>query len=1591
MLDLVRMGPPLGLCLCQQVAPTPAGPPSSPPAPAIPVPNGRTPPSPIPRPPPIAAHAAASSPVTACPPSPGPPSAAPAPATAPGRSRSPTSNFRTPVVLVNIYLLHPAPSSPGLNRSPPSGLLFAGQSPATTTSPTTSPALTPALGPAGSLFLGASPSPSTAPPRPFHPQQAGRRSLSPLSPLTLASPGCGPSPVLQRRLEPPWRPPPVECPLGPCPLGLSCPTYQRALGLAEEEAAHRPEGLSFSFSPSSPSPPGGPFLAGAAGRDEALLASLPPEMEAHLRQWSHAPPPQHPTVPPLSSPLSPRCDDDGPDEGKAPSAAGGADAATPRADEGPSSRSGESEPATPTDFTMLELPPDHPPKQQQQQQQGIVTPRQAALAWRPPQEEEFPVAVFFPFCDTVVVYVPNQHLHLVDCSPEHELLDSLSLDAVDCIPTPVSQPTPPGLTAIPYPWPLLAGPPPDPAGPGSGKKGRPLYLLPLCIRPTGALAGREDSAPARPQPSRDPSLWTLLDPAVREQLPERPAPAEEALEAAMLAGSLGGRTEPPLPYDVLFMMDACHGCVHSFTFELRTCCTPSSTRSPACPAGAPGAVHLRDIRFIQELVVECCHRCPATLTVDVFKEIMLALSYYHMRRIRLPGPLLALLPMTTLARCPAVMAPASPFAAGPAALDEAVPEGACVLEMGIGARGLPSAQRIAPDMPRFNYAMFSSEAHQVAALFDLLGITMPAKLDAEPGVKDRLQLLGLYLRARDPSFEPTTIFVLELAHNLSCTQVMRWLVSGCRHMDPVGGPATPGRRPRPAPAAPIMAAPTATLGRYRELLPAGPPPPPRTPDAPREPPPATPAAALGGQHFPRSLLYTPAVGPVPMPREDSAPADGPPSVPVQALLGRERSFAELSLFLRLRSALELLGTPVPRALDRHMPSLATEAALPNTLVLQFVRRGLLAFDPDQCQAHAAHLPPAPQGPYGTLARRGPARPSFVPFALRLVERQEHPFALLAEQGPFQRFLLEQYSPDTPSVLEACPLPGPPASAPPTPMSPPPPRRLLFARSALVSPPRAILAPGGMFAASPTRRFFAASFASRLSMSPPQGLFLSPLAAGLVTPPRPFLSPRRRSLPSPGTSAPAAPPAPLLREQAGSAPPEPHPDLVRSPPGGGLSPPLLSPRPSVDPEEGDDEDDEGRREAARRQERDRLAARVVAGASASPNRGTDQGGLRPDELRRTSAFVPLTRYIEALGSLQPQPGQLRAHTFVLKNAGRYRWLLNFETFFSFFLRITGFPRTPTSIFWLTRIRPAALPSLAARADLEEYMATTCVIERKACAFLAEWLRAHCPPIGSATLLPLLGEAENIEITEDLRTVGQLRALHRGRPIFLRDPETRRRVHVQDSALLRPERIYFEDGLVLFPPFEIHTFRVECAGIINYSAKQHGGDFSLRKTMTHAANTAAVPFLGEIRHEPSPIEHACQDYYLVSVAIPCDDPGRLDQFMALVKGACSACDLSKCKHTTRPGMPDEYVTFSFPDHDFSRHKSLAASEPEASEGTTEDDSDGRETSGDSEAITPEAATSTPETATSTPETATSASGAATSASVYSLSDLGGNFAL
>ncbi|KAJ4462509.1 hypothetical protein PAPYR_479 [Paratrimastix pyriformis] len=186
------------------------------------------------------------------------------------------------------------------------------------------------------------------------------------------------------------------------------------------------------------------------------------------------------------------------------------------------------------------------------------------------------------------------------------------------------------------------------------------------------------------------------------------------------------------------------------------------------------------------------------------------------------------------------------------------------------------------------------------------------------------------------------------------------------------------------------------------------------------------------------------------------------------------------------------------------------------------------------------------------------------------------------------------------------------------------------------------------------------------------------------------------------------------------------------------------------------------------------------------------------------------------------------------------------------------------------------------------------------------------VGSATLLPLLGEAENIEITEDLRTVGQLRALHRGRPIFLRDPVTRRRIHVQDSALLRPERIYFEDA-----PFEIHTFRVECAGIINYSAKQHGGDFSLRETVTHAANTAAVPFLGEIRHEPSPIEHACQDYYLVSVAIPCDDPGRLDQFMALVQGACSACDLSKCKHTTRPGTPDEYVTFSFPDHDFSRH--------------------------------------------------------------------------
>ncbi|KAJ4456747.1 hypothetical protein PAPYR_7965 [Paratrimastix pyriformis] len=194
----------------------------------------------------------------------------------------------------------------------------------------------------------------------------------------------------------------------------------------------------------------------------------------------------------------------------------------------------------------------------------------------------------------------------------------------------------------------------------------------------------------------------------------------------------------------------------------------------------------------------------------------------------------------------------------------------------------------------------------------------------------------------------------------------------------------------------------------------------------------------------------------------------------------------------------------------------------------------------------------------------------------------------------------------------------------------------------------------------------------------------------------------------------------------------------------------------------------------------------------------------------------------------------------------------------------------------------------------------------------------PRVGSATLLPLLGEAENIEITEDLRTVGQLRALHRGRPIFLRDPVTRRRIHVQDSALLRPERIYFEDA-----PFEIHTFRVECAGIINYSAK-HGGDFSLRETVTHAANTAAVPFLGEISHEPSPTEHACLDYYLVSVAIPCDDPGRLDQFMALVRGACSACDLSKCKHTTRPGTPDEYVTFSFPDHDFSRHKSMAASE-------------------------------------------------------------------
>ncbi|KAJ4456748.1 hypothetical protein PAPYR_7966 [Paratrimastix pyriformis] len=286
--------------------------------------------------------------------------------------------------------------------------------------------------------------------------------------------------------------------------------------------------------------------------------------------------------------------------------------------------------------------------------------------------------------------------------------------------------------------------------------------------------------------------------------------------------------------------------------------------------------------------------------------------------------------------------------------------------------------------------------------------------------------------------------------------------------------------------------------------------------------------------------------------------------------------------------------------------------------------------------------------------------------------------------------------------------------------------------------------------------------------------------------------------------------------------------------------------------------------------------------------------------------------------------------------------------------------------------ATAPSLVI-AEFRDFL--NCLLENQ---WLSEYLLAYVDLVGSATLLPLLGEAENIEITEDLRTVGQLRALHRGRPFFLRDPETRRRIHVQDSALLRPERIYFEDGLVLFPPFEIHTFRVECAGIINYSAKQHGGDFSLRETVTHAANTAAVPFLGEIRHEPSPIEHACQDYYLVSVAIPCDDPGRLDQFMALVQGACSACDLSRCKHTTRPGTPDEYVTFSFPDPDFPA--TSAQGEFSRAVGpnwrpcgtpsrrplrdTTEDDSDGWETSGDSEAITPEAATSTPEAATSTP---------------------------
>lgn len=124
------------------------------------------------------------------------------------------------------------------------------------------------------------------------------------------------------------------------------------------------------------------------------------------------------------------------------------------------------------------------------------------------------------------------------------------------------------------------------------------------------------------------------------------------------------------------------------------------------------------------------------------------------------------------------------------------------------------------------------------------------------------------------------------------------------------------------------------------------------------------------------------------------PKAGHPSLRhVRVWLGRRHTARGNSLPLPLLSSSSPLSSP-------HSPSPPsyTHLALPSplclcSLLLQFVRRGVVTFDPSALPVHPSA---------GML--------------LRMAERQPHPFALLAQRRCFARPLLEHCSPHTPSVV-----------------------------------------------------------------------------------------------------------------------------------------------------------------------------------------------------------------------------------------------------------------------------------------------------------------------------------------------------------------------------------------------------------------------------------------------------------------------------------------------------------------------------------------------------------------------------------------------